>query len=120
MMDKKDTQHYAQLLRAMREAMAEADASVKEAAKPVELDQARMGRLSRMEDMQAQAIASALNRRRDVMQQRIDGALERIEKGGYGVCLVCKTPIDARRLNFDPTAALCPPCAEKAEARRRT
>ena len=110
---------YRALLEALQEAMQDADASLKDASKIVELDQARMGRLSRMEDMQAQAMAIALSRRSDIQQKRIEGAFDRIEKGTYGNCLSCKEPIATERLDFDPTAFLCPPCAERAEAARR-
>jgi DnaK suppressor protein len=100
-----------------RDLRAEAEAS-KEGTAPVELDQARLGRLSRMDEMQQQAMALELNRRRDIQLQRIEGALQRIESGTYGLCLTCHDAIEPKRLTFDPTVFLCLECAQRAEKRR--
>jgi DnaK suppressor protein len=51
------------------------------AGKTVELDQARVGRLSRMDVLQGQAMSQAMNRRRQVELKKIDAALQRIEAG---------------------------------------
>lgn len=37
----------------------------------------------------------------------IDAALERIDDGTYGICVVCGRPIDAERLQAVPYATLC-------------
>lgn len=37
----------------------------------------------------------------------IDAALERIDDGTYGTCVVCGRPIDAERLQAVPYATLC-------------
>lgn len=81
----------------------------------VELDQARVGRLSRMDAMQAQAMSQASERRREVMLRSIAAALERIDSDDYGYCRNCEEMIDRRRLEFDPTVVLCIDCATKAE-----
>ncbi len=88
-----------------------------EASEVVELDQARVGRLSRMDALQAQAMSQASGRRREIMLQKIAAALDRIDNGDYGFCHTCEEMIDRRRLNFDPTAVLCIDCATKAEQR---
>jgi DnaK suppressor protein len=85
------------------------------AAKTVELDQARVGRLSRMDAMQGQAMAIEVDRRRKIELQRITVALERLENGEYGYCLSCDGLISEKRLNVDPTATLCITCASVAE-----
>lgn len=89
--------------------------SGEESAATVELDQSKVGRLSRMDAMQAQAMAQASARRREHMLRRIDAALVRIDNGDYGVCRECDEPISPRRLEFDPTVTLCVDCASKAE-----
>ena len=99
-------------LRAELESVAE---SGDDASAVVELDQTKVGRLSRMDAMQAQAMAQASNERREEMLRRIDAALERLESEEYGVCLACNEPINPKRLEFDPTASLCIECAQKAE-----
>lgn len=86
-----------------------------EASQVVQLDQARVGRLSRMDAMQAQAMSQESRRRREIMLRKIAAALERIDNGGYGLCQTCEEMIDRRRLEFDPTAVLCIACATRAE-----
>jgi DnaK suppressor protein len=89
-----------------------------ESSQVVELDQARVGRLSRMDALQAQAMAKESGRRRDVMVRNIAQALARVESGKYGRCLECDEPIPDKRLEYDPAARLCLPCAERAEPPR--
>jgi len=99
-------------LRAELQAIAE---SGDESAAVVELDQTKVGRLSRMDAMQAQAMAKASSERREQMLRRIDAALVRIDNDEYGYCKVCDEPINPKRLEFDPTAVLCIDCASKLE-----
>jgi DnaK suppressor protein len=81
----------------------------------VQLDQARVGRLSRMDALQAQAMARASGQRRAAQLREIDAALRRIADGSYGECARCEEPIDSRRLDADPTARLCIDCASRVE-----
>ena len=46
----------------------------------------------------------ALENRLKKELSNVDGALKRIEKNEYGVCLRCKKMIDKRRLNVYPAA----------------
>jgi len=85
------------------------------ASKPVALDQTAVGRLSRMDAMQAQAMSLETKRRREIQIQRILGALQRIEKDEFGYCLKCDEAIDPKRLDFDLTAFLCIDCAKATE-----
>lgn len=85
------------------------------AAKPVELDQTRVGRLSRMDAMQAQAMSIEAKRRRNLELIRIKSALERIDEGDYGKCLECAEMIALPRLQHNPSATLCIQCAEQLE-----
>lgn len=98
-----------------RDTLLDVAESSKEAAETVELDQTRVGRVSRMDAIQAQAMAKESNRRRQVALQRIEGALQRIDDGNYGYCAVCDEPIMANRLEVEPGALLCIDCASKAE-----
>jgi len=87
-----------------------------EAARPVRLDQQSVGRLSRMDAMQGQAMAIETQRRNAVMLRRIDAALLRIDNEDYGRCLACDEDIDPRRLVADPVATLCIACASRRES----
>ena len=99
-------------LKAELEAVAEAG---DESAAIVELDQSKVGRLSRMDAMQAQAMSKASAERREQMLRRIDAALVRVENDDYGICQECGEPINPKRLEFDPTVTLCIDCASSAE-----
>jgi len=87
----------------------------KAAAGTVELDQGRVGRISRMDALQAQAMSIESNRRRAAQLKRIDAALSRMERGEYGDCARCGEEIASKRLDFDPTVLLCIDCAERSE-----
>jgi len=78
---------------------------------PVELDQTSVGRLSRMDAIQGQAMAMAALRRRGLERRRIDAALGRVEAGDYGYCVRCGEAIPARRLELDPAIPTCVACS---------
>jgi DnaK suppressor protein len=77
----------------------------------VALDQQSVGRLSRMDAMQAQAMAKANERQRRVELSRIEAALRRIEEDEYGYCQKCGEEIATERLRVDPAASFCVECA---------
>ncbi|MCB1436606.1 MAG: TraR/DksA C4-type zinc finger protein [Rhodobiaceae bacterium] len=81
----------------------------------VQLDQQSVGRISRMDAMQQQAMALAAERQRAGEISRIDAALERIRNGDFGYCLSCEEEIEARRLENNPAASLCLACARAQE-----
>ena len=80
---------------------------------PVELDQTRVGRLSRMDALQGQAMAQETERRRRNELSRIDAALIRLKDGDYGFCVTCDEEIPDKRLELDPSTAICVDCASK-------
>ena len=81
------------------------------ARKAVALDQQSVGRLSRMDAMQQQAMAQATQRRRQAEATQIKAALIRIEKDEFGYCENCGIEIDPRRLDVKPTVTTCVSCA---------
>jgi len=89
----------------------------KGAAGIVELDQTRVGRLSRMDALQQQAMARASARRSTTELQRIDAALVRLRTGEYGSCLNCGQDIGIKRLEVDPGVLNCMTCARLVESR---
>lgn len=88
-----------------------------DASSTVELDQTSVGRLSRMDALQDQAMAQERLRRRQLELQKIHSALQRIESGDYGYCVRCEEEIAIKRLEFDPAASLCMDCASRSESR---
>jgi DnaK suppressor protein len=77
---------------------------------PVVLDQTSVGRLSRMDAMQMQAMAIESERRRQTRIKRIDAAIKRIDEGEFGYCARCGEEIAERRLEADATAPFCTRC----------
>ncbi|HUP20644.1 MAG TPA: TraR/DksA C4-type zinc finger protein [Gemmatimonadota bacterium] len=78
---------------------------------PVDLDPGTVGRLSRMDELQNQAMAKNL---RDREQQRLTDlqrALERMESGKYGTCLACGGEIPHARLEAFPETTTCRACS---------
>ncbi len=75
------------------------------------LDQTSVGRLSRMDAMQQQAMAKATRQNRATEIQAIKNALLRLEEGEYGYCEDCGEDIPAKRLQLTPTAVRCVNCA---------
>ena len=110
-----DTAAISAKLETMRADLEAVAADGAEAAAPVELDQSKVGRLSRMDAMQSQAIARDSQARRTARLGEIDAALKRLDDGTYGECLECGESINPARLEFDPAAALCIRCAAIAE-----
>jgi DnaK suppressor protein len=104
-------------LHALREELLRDKDKAGEDTSPVELDQSRVGRLSRMDAMQQQAMALEQDRRRDTQLKRIEGAFQRLKQGTYGACARCGEALDADRLEFDPTVFFCVTCAKAAEKR---
>ncbi|MGY9001018.1 MAG: TraR/DksA family transcriptional regulator [Rhodospirillales bacterium] len=98
-------------LLALKEELIRLVQSSKEGRQPVELDQTAVGRLSRMDALQGQAMALEQARRRELEITRIESALKRIESGDYGYCLSCDEEVEAKRLELDPTTPTCISCA---------
>ncbi|MCW9088990.1 MAG: TraR/DksA C4-type zinc finger protein [Gammaproteobacteria bacterium] len=115
MEQKMDEAHFRRLLLLRRDELLGLEQTGREAAGTVELDQSKVGRLSRMDALQAQAMSQEGERRRQLELRRIDAALARLDSGDYGYCLECDEPIARRRLELNPAATLCIDCASKAE-----
>lgn len=81
----------------LRAELQELAAMGDESAAVVELDQTKVGRLSRMDAMQAQAMAQASEQRREQTLRQIDAAIKRIDDDEYGYCLQCDEPINPKR-----------------------
>lgn len=80
-----------------------------------ELDQQRIGRLSRMDALQQHAMEEETGRRRAYELARIEAALKRIADDDYGFCTACEQPIAPKRLQNDPSTPLCIQCAARAD-----
>lgn len=86
--------------------------AAKENRKPVALDQQSVGRLSRMDSLQVQAMDKAQDAARQKKLLKIKAALKRLDAGDYGYCVTCDEPIGEKRLDLDPSVPLCISCAK--------
>lgn len=83
-----------------------------EARATVMLDQQAVGRLSRMDALQGQAMAQASERQRRAEIDKINAALKRLDDGDYGYCVTCGEEIPEKRLAVDAAAPFCIGCAK--------
>ncbi len=113
-MNDEQLDHFRRRLLARREELQQRQAEGDEAADTVELDQQSVGRLSRMDALQAQQMAQEAVRRRQRELMRIDAALHRLDSGDYGYCLECGDDMDTRRLEVDPSHTHCVDCASRS------
>lgn len=112
-MTPQETARFRKLLESRREELATLSEEAAEKRKPVELDQQSIGRLSRQDALQQQAMAKAQDARRLMEIRKIDAALQRIDGGEFGWCEACGEMIAVKRLEIDPTTLLCVGCASQ-------
>ncbi len=111
-MNKLEIGAFEKQLQKMRFELDALESTSKASAATVMLDQTSVGRLSRMDAMQAQQMALELERRREEQLLQIKAALNRIEKGVFGYCSVCEEEIAMGRLTINPTVTRCVDCAK--------
>lgn len=100
-------------LLARREELLAEDVVSAESRAPVTLEQDSVGRLSRIDAMQLQAMALAQARRRKSERGAIGEALRRMDDGEYGYCLKCGENIAPARLENSPSVTTCIDCANE-------
>ncbi len=115
-MDSDQLENFRQQLLKLQAGLVALQETGDESSKVVELDQTSVGRLSRMDALQGQAMSRERGRRRTLELQKIAAALQRIETGDYGYCLACDEPIAPQRLSLDPAVTLCIECASARES----
>jgi DnaK suppressor protein len=111
-MEQNQLDAFRQALISLRDQIEQLSNANKEAAGTVVLDQSMVGRLSRMDALQAQQMAQETARRRQIQLQKIESALHRMDAREYGYCLICDEEIAAARLEFDPACTRCINCMD--------
>ena len=107
-----DLQYFEERLLDEQEEIMGVSDLIQGASKPVVLDQNSVGRLSRMDALQSQAMAQAGAERQLQRLLLIEQALQRIDDNIYGRCLECDDFIATARLKIEPTIEHCIQCAE--------
>lgn len=110
-MNESERTHFETRIRERLAELQAVSASGQQAQAIVELDQQAVGRLSRMDALQNQAMAKAQQANRDVETRRLLAALERLERGEFGYCEDCGERIPDGRLTLDLAASKCVSCA---------
>lgn len=113
-MNDSELEIFRRALVAKRTDLLAASAGGAAARQVVTLDQQSVGRVSRVDAMQQQAMAQAQERQRANALVRIEGAMERIEAGDFGYCTECGGDIAPKRLQVDPSVMTCISCARQA------
>jgi len=104
-------------LEALARELPEALASSSAAARPVELDQSSVGRVSRIDAIQQQKMVEAGRHALQARLQLVRSALSRFEDGDFGACAICGESIGYARLSARPETPLCLECQERRERR---
>ena len=107
--------HYRQVLEALRAELRELLEASATSADAVQLDQSKLGRLSRVDAIQQQEMAKASRASCRQRLARVDEALAALHDGEYGYCQVCGQAIDPRRLEIRPESLRCVDCQSAAE-----
>jgi DnaK suppressor protein len=102
---------YRPRLEAERAELTDASDTTRAARAPVALDQQSVGRLSRMDALQGQAMAKGIEARRAGRLRAIAAALARIDEAEFGYCEDCGDFIGTPRLDVDPCVMRCVSCA---------
>ncbi len=110
-MDKDETGRLRALLEQLRDELDARGKTNAQAQDPLVLDQQSVGRVSRIDAMQHQAMARAHERKRKSDLVRVNEALARIDTEDFGLCVECGDAIAPKRLAIDPAATLCIGCA---------
>jgi DnaK suppressor protein len=85
-----------------------------ESARPQDLEQDTVGRLSRIDAIQNAGLSQNLAEREKAQLAQIVAALRRIEEGTYGACNSCGGAIPYERLQIFPETLACSACARRA------
>lgn len=115
-MDREEQSGYGAVLEAVAAELRRLLAGDQESTQPVAPDRA-IGRLSRVDAMQAQQMSLAGRRRQQERVRRIEHALGLVRQGTYGSCTRCGEAIGRARLDAIPDTFLCMVCVERLQSR---
>jgi DnaK suppressor protein len=84
---------------------------LEEKTAPIEPD-VSLGRLTRMEALNEKSINDAILERSRVQLTQLEGALSRIDRDDFGLCIECDEEIALDRLYLIPQTLKCMECVE--------
>ncbi|MDP6979863.1 MAG: TraR/DksA family transcriptional regulator [Myxococcota bacterium] len=86
-------------------------------ARPVELDQPAVGRVSRIDAIQQQKMLEANRNAQRARLAQVHAALDRFAEDEYGDCVACGETIGFARLKARPESLYCIACQSAREKR---
>ena len=101
---------YKKLIELQLENLGLEDALGRDSQKTVELDQQSVGRLSRIDALQSQAMAQAQQRRRNNLTALLHATMSRLDNEEFGYCEDCGDEIEEARLLANPVVIKCMSC----------
>ena len=72
-----------------------------------------IGRISRMDAINNKSVVEAALRNKREKLSKLKVALSKIDTPGFGLCAMCKQPIQEARLIFLPESSRCVRCADR-------
>ncbi len=115
-MGEEEQEEFRAALNQLREELESSLIATLDSAKTVDLDQP-IGRLSRMDAIQQQKMATAGRRNTEVRLAQVRSALAALGEGLYGECRRCEEEISLPRLRVRPEAPFCLSCQRLSETR---
>jgi DnaK suppressor protein len=112
-MEKSQQEQFRPKIEARIEELNASLASTKEDTEAISPDKA-IGRLSRLDSMQMQQMAVGMQLRMREEIKQLKEALQRIDRGRYGTCELCRKDIPLERLEFQLDATICVDCFRQA------
>lgn len=106
-----DSNVFEKRLRAELETVVTALAQAANSAATVELDQSSVGRVSRIDVIQQQAMAIGFQNHLLLRKRKLEAALSRIASERFGICCECQDVLETERLEADPATVFCAACA---------
>ena len=115
-MDKDNQANFRPKIEARIDELNQTLASTKEDTAAISPD-VSIGRLSRLDSMQMQQMAVGMQSRMREEIKQLQEALQRIDRGRYGTCEMCRGDIPTERLEFQLDATICVACLRGARKR---
>lgn len=72
-----------------------------------------IGRISRMDAINNKSVVEAALRNKKEKLSKLELSLNKIDTQGYGICAMCKNPIQTARLIYMPESTRCVRCADR-------
>lgn len=111
-----DTGLFEKRLRVELDTVVAALVQAADSAATVELDQSSVGRVSRIDAIQQQAMAIGFQNRLQLRKRKLEAALNRIAAERFGLCCECQDELEMERLEADPATVFCAACASHRES----